>query len=90
MNDFRLSFFCFLALVVLLPWALGLVLYRRIGRREKSVHVTVGSMAALAFALGAVWWTVIHPAIWPNPAPRRLTPTRRPSGDSPSCPVLRA
>jgi hypothetical protein len=67
MDDFRLSFFLFFALATLLPWALGFVLWRKLCRREKAVHVTVASMAALAFVIGAVWWTAIHPAIWPNP-----------------------
>jgi drug/metabolite transporter (DMT)-like permease len=63
MDEFRFSFFCFLALVIVLPWALGIVVCRRIARREKSAQLTIASMAALAFLIGVVWWTVIHPAI---------------------------
>ena len=78
MDEFDFSFCCFFVLVVLLPWALGLVFYRRIGRRKKGVHVTVGSMATLAFVIGAVWWNLFHPAIWPYPPPAQPNsdPTR--------------
>jgi hypothetical protein len=75
-NEFRFSFFCFFALVMLLPWVLGFVLWRRFGRREKALHITIASTGALAF--GATWWTVIHPAIWPNPAPGPANPNPPP------------
>jgi len=78
MNDFRLSFYCFFALAILLPWALGVVLYRQIHGRKKDIATTIASMAALAFVIGAVWWTAIHPAIWQNPNPAQPNPNPPP------------
>jgi hypothetical protein len=78
MTDFQLSFYCFVALAILLPWALGLLLWRRIGRREMGIHWTAASMALLAFLIGAVWWTAIHPAIWPSPPPAQPNPNAPP------------
>jgi hypothetical protein len=75
-NDFRISFYCFLALATLLPWALGLALWRRIGRRPQAVSVVVTSTAALAFVLGALWWNVVDPAVWP----RQPDPEPNPDG----------
>jgi hypothetical protein len=78
MNEFKVSFFCFLALTILLPWVLGLLLWRRIGRREKGIYWTAASMALLAFLIGAVWWTAIHPVIWPSPPPAQPNPNAPP------------
>jgi hypothetical protein len=78
MNDFRLSFYCFSALSILLPWALGVVLHRRIHGREKAIATTIASMAALAFVTGAVWWAAIHPEIWPAPPPAQPNPNAPP------------
>lgn len=78
MNDCRFTFYCFVTLAILLPWALGIVLYRRVHGRQRAIATTIASMAVLAFVIGAVWWTAIHPAIWPNPPRAQPNPNPPP------------
>jgi hypothetical protein len=69
MNDFSISFACFFALALVVPWALAYVLWRRIGDRPRAVRTILGSMAGAAIAVGALWWMLAHPALWPSPPP---------------------
>jgi hypothetical protein len=67
MNAHLIAGCVYLVLNTLLPWALALLLWRRIGRRAGATYFVAGLMLAVSFTLGGVWYTVIDRLLFPTP-----------------------